>query len=230
LYLCQLNLFNKKIMELEKKRKLRRIITESDDEEDKVAITVVMKQVKKSHEQEIVPFCLESHWTSCLLGPVSLNSKGRPRIHLYTREHETKNSFAAKKALKSDLHFTFVIGDGAIAEESPTLVSISDFDEDLMKLTKFMINPAHLPLARVIIHWVFLFLKIINPRAMSWEFDLRERADCHADATPTFWRKTFRKEFDLFVAAGISNCTRSITDAEDMFKTQLAIVGATRIE
>ena len=205
----------------EQKRKKRIFIEDEDDDEN------TSKALALATNRLLLRRCLITHdWGDSLMGQVTLNSELRTRLSFLVREFSEKDR---GRRLAPVLQVMLVLNGAGISEP---VVTISDLDSIIMRLDKFMLKKSEVDVARILVHWVFMFLKTNYPKAMILEYNLRTFGDdCHPGVKQSFWRNFFKKECGLF--EGETDCTSfptSTEKAEELFREQLTAVNATWVK
>ena len=205
----------------EQKRKKRIFIEDEDDDEN------TSKALALATNRLLLRRCLITHdWGDSLMGQVTLNSELRTRLSFLVREFSEKDR---GRRLAPVLQVMLVLNGAVISEP---VVTISDLDSIIMRLDKFMLKKSEVDVARILVHWVFMFLKTNYPKAMILEYNMRTFGDdCHPGVKQSFWRNFFKKECGLF--EGETDCTSfptSTEKAEELFREQLTAVNATWVK
>ena len=200
--------------------KRKRIIVIEDEDED-------VGEKENITSKALLRRCLiTSDWGDSLMGQVTLSSELRTRLSFLVREFSEKDR---GRRLAPVLQVMLVLNGAVISEP---VVTISDLDSIIMRLDKFMLKKSEVDVARILVHWVFMFLKTNYPKAMILEYNLRTFGDdCHPGVKQSFWRNFFKKECGLF--EGETDCTSfptSTEKAEELFREQLTAVNATWVK
>jgi len=165
---------------------------------------------------------ITNDWGDSLMGQVTLDSELKTRLSFLVREFSEMD-----RGRRLAPVLQVMLGLNGVLVSEP-VVTISDLDSIIIRLDKFMLKKSEVPVARILVHWVFLFLKTNFPKAMVFEYNLRTFGDdCHPDVQQSFWRKFFKRQCGLFQGVDCTPFPMTPEEAEESFREQLASVNAT---
>jgi hypothetical protein len=208
----------------EKIRVKKRIIVEDEEDSDGEKENAGNGEKENAVAKIMKRFTPSTEWTDSGLGSVSL--KGGDTVYLQVRVVTPVSALCGRKQLQSVWEFR-VITNGSRRSNAESDVTVSQFDDIIVRLDKMMIPMTESTLTRIVVHWVFFFLKTNCSRAKVFENNMRDRDDCHEESTAKDWQRVFRKQFNLFVTVGGSTCFPGTSaEAEDILKAQLKMENA----
>lgn len=204
----------------------RRIVIEDDDDDISTKENKPEQKKVMTTEFRTLRKCLiTSSWGDSLMGRVTLDNEWKTTMGFQVREFTQMDG---RQKLAPVLQILLILNGKACVE---TVMTISELESIILKLDKFMLRKSELMIARILIHWVFLFLKTNFPQALVFEFNLRTLGDdCHVGVKTSYWERVFKKDFDLFQGGDGTPFPPTIEAAEEVFREQLAQVNATWVK
>jgi hypothetical protein len=207
----------------------RRIIIIEEEEEDEAENESQKEndphQIKlmRTDSRKLRKCLVTSSWGDSLMGQVTLENK--TSLGFQVREFREKDG---RRELAPVLQIMLMLNGKACLEP---VVTISEINSMIVKLDKFLFRKSELIVARILVHWVLLFLKTNYPKAHVFEFNLRTFGDdCFPGVKPSYWRGVFQKQFGLCQGGDGTPFPLTIEAAEEGFRGQLAVANASWIK